>query len=108
LKLLSREKAAEYLGVLPETLASWACTKRYNLPFIKIGRLVKYRLEDLDNFIKQRTVSFENASNLNHKKLKENALQKKSVRDEYDNLREEFKALEASMIKFKSKMEKLK
>lgn len=55
-ELLTREQAAEYLGVTPQTLAIWACVKRYNLPYVKIGRLVKYRLPDLDAFIARRTI----------------------------------------------------
>ena len=49
--LLSRAEAAAYLGVAKQTLAIWSCTKRYDLPFVKIGRLVKYRVADLDKFI---------------------------------------------------------
>ncbi len=55
-KLLSRKEAAEYLGVKISTLQNWACTKRYNLRFIKVGRLVKYRKEDLDEFLHRRTI----------------------------------------------------
>lgn len=54
--LLTREQAAEYLGVTPRTLAVWACVKRYNLPYVKVGRLVKYRRADLDAFITRRTI----------------------------------------------------
>ena len=43
-ELLSRAEAAAYLGVAKQTLAIWACTKRYELNYVKIGRLVKYRL----------------------------------------------------------------
>ena len=53
--LLSRKEAAEYLGVTVHTLAVWKCTGRYNLPCIKIGRLAKYKLNDLDDFIQRRT-----------------------------------------------------
>jgi predicted DNA-binding transcriptional regulator AlpA len=49
--LLSRRQAAHYLGVTEQTLAIWKCTGRYNLPTVKIGRLVKYRQADLDQFI---------------------------------------------------------
>jgi hypothetical protein len=49
--LLSRKQAALYLGVSEQTLAIWKCTGRYNLPTVKIGRLVKYRQADLDHFI---------------------------------------------------------
>lgn len=54
--LLTRRQAADYLGVTPRTLAVWACSKRYQLPYVKVGRLVKYRQEDLDAFIEQRTI----------------------------------------------------
>jgi hypothetical protein len=49
--LMSRREAATYLGVTEQTLAIWKCTGRYNLPCVKIGRLVKYRQLDLDAFI---------------------------------------------------------
>ena len=49
--LLSRKEAAKYLGISEQTLAIWKCTKRYDLPFVKIGRLIKYRKSDLDGFI---------------------------------------------------------
>lgn len=54
--LLSRDQAAKYLGVKVSTLAVWACTKRYNLTFIRVGRLCKYRLTDLDAFIARNIV----------------------------------------------------
>lgn len=49
--LRSRAEAAAFLGLAPNTLAVWACTKRVPLPFVRIGRLVKYRQADLDAFI---------------------------------------------------------
>lgn len=54
-QLRSRAEAAQYLGVAPQTLAVWACTKRYYLPLVKIGRHVKYRQSDLDAFIERNT-----------------------------------------------------
>ena len=51
--LLSRKEAAAYLGVNGRTLANWLCAKRYELPVVRIGRLVKYRQSDLDTFIDQ-------------------------------------------------------
>lgn len=48
--------AAKYLGVSEQTLAIWRCTKRYPLPYIKIGRLVRYRLSDLEAFLVLRTI----------------------------------------------------
>lgn len=55
--LLSRNEAAEYLGVKPQTLSVWATTGRYNLPYIKVGRSVRYRQSDLDEFLLARTVT---------------------------------------------------
>lgn len=59
--LLSRKEAAEYLGVSESTLAIWKCTGRYQLPCVKIGRLVKYRRADLDAFIERNVVTREAA-----------------------------------------------
>jgi hypothetical protein len=49
--LLTRQEAADVLGLQPNTLAVWQSTKRYNLPSVKVGRLRKYRLSDLQAFI---------------------------------------------------------
>jgi excisionase family DNA binding protein len=56
-RLLTRSEAAAYLGVKPQTLAVWATTGRYKLPFVKVGRTVKYRVTDLDAFLEGRTVT---------------------------------------------------
>jgi hypothetical protein len=55
-KLLSNKEASAYIGVLPGTLEAWRYAKRYPIPFIKVGGLVKYRHSDLDVFLDQRTV----------------------------------------------------
>jgi predicted site-specific integrase-resolvase len=55
-RLLNRVEAAEFLGVKPQTLAIWATTGRYSLPLIKVGRLAKYRLSDLERFLERRTI----------------------------------------------------
>lgn len=61
-QLLTRKEAAEYLGTTEGTLAVWSCTKRYGLPFIKVGRLVKYRINDLEDFLTKRTQNGERDS----------------------------------------------
>lgn len=53
-RLLNRKQAAKYIGFTPETLAVWACTKRYDLKPIKIGRSVRYLLSELDAFLYER------------------------------------------------------
>jgi excisionase family DNA binding protein len=57
--LMSRKQAAEYLGVKEQTLACWVTTKRYALPYVKVGRLVKYRREDVDLFIQENRFSLD-------------------------------------------------
>ena len=58
-QLLTRKQAAEFLGVKESTLAHWKCTGRYNLTSVKIGRLVKYRVTDLEKFIEKGVSSDE-------------------------------------------------
>ena len=58
--MINRKLADEYLGVTPATLAIWACNKRYKVPFVKIGRLVKYRKSDLEAFIDERSIKINN------------------------------------------------
>jgi len=53
----SSHEAANILGVAPETLAIWRCTKRYPLPYIKIGRKVFYKGADIQAFIESRTIN---------------------------------------------------
>lgn len=52
--LLTEQQAAEYIGVSPGTLSVWRSTGRYCLPFLKIGHKVRYRLSDLEAWIKSR------------------------------------------------------
>ena len=54
---MTREEAAAYIGVVPQTLAVWASTGRYGLKFQKVGRSVRYRRADLDAFLAARTVT---------------------------------------------------
>jgi excisionase family DNA binding protein len=55
-ELLTREQAAAYLGVRPQTLAVWASAGRYNLPMVRVGRSVRYRVADLEKWLSARTV----------------------------------------------------
>ena len=54
-ELLTTEDAAAYLNIKPQTLNNWRVTGRYALPFIRVGRLCRYRMADLDAFIAART-----------------------------------------------------
>jgi excisionase family DNA binding protein len=57
LPLIDEHNVAIRLGVSRATLQAWRCTRRVNLPFIKVGRLVRYRQEDIDAFIAAHTES---------------------------------------------------
>lgn len=52
--LLNETEAAKILGVAPGTLSVWRSTGRYNLPFVKVGRNVRYRPSDLDEWLDGR------------------------------------------------------
>ena len=53
--LLTGEQTAVVLGVQPATLQNWRCLGRHNLPFVKVGRLPRYRVGDLIDWISKRT-----------------------------------------------------
>ena len=55
-ELLSREQAAQYLGIKRSTLEAWA-TRGGGPPFCKFGRLVRYRRKDLDAYVERNLVS---------------------------------------------------
>jgi excisionase family DNA binding protein len=55
-ELLTREQAAEYLNIKPQTLAKWASQGLNELPMVRVGRCVRYRREHLDRWIEQNTV----------------------------------------------------
>lgn len=53
--LLDQNQAAQLLHVTPGTLSVWRSTGRYSIPFVKVGRSVRYRLSDLNSWIESRT-----------------------------------------------------
>jgi hypothetical protein len=56
-KLVSPDRAAQVLDTTIQTLANWRATGRYALPYVKVGRLVRYRESDLAAFITANTVA---------------------------------------------------
>ena len=48
------EQAAGYLGCTPETLRVWVSQRR--VPYIKVGRLTRFRKKDLDEYLEQNFV----------------------------------------------------
>lgn len=55
--LLTPRQAADQLQMSEGTLNVWRCTKRYDLPYVKVGRSVRYRPADIAQFIEARTVA---------------------------------------------------
>jgi len=55
--LLTTKEAADFLGIPVRTLENWRCNQRYDLPYIKIGRLIRYRMTDLENWVQVHTVT---------------------------------------------------
>jgi predicted DNA-binding transcriptional regulator AlpA len=55
-QLLKPEAVSKLLGVSQQTLAIWRCNKRYALKYVKVGRYVRYRYQDVMDFISDRTI----------------------------------------------------
>ncbi len=49
--LMTPEHAAHALGVSIRTLAAWRSGGRNTLPYIKVGRLVRYRAADIAGWL---------------------------------------------------------
>ena len=56
---ISPEITGKFLSITPRTLSIWRCTGRYNLPYFKAGRMVRYRIPDVIEFKARRIRSFE-------------------------------------------------
>lgn len=57
--LMKPEHAAHALGVSVRTLAAWRNSGSHSLPYVKLGRLVRYRGCDLTDWL-QANVRFGN------------------------------------------------
>lgn len=55
--LVDEKAAAEILDVSPGTLSVWRSTGRYALPFVKVGRKVRYSRAALESWLSARTRS---------------------------------------------------
>lgn len=52
-RLLEVQEAAEYLGLSVSTLNKWRCYGE-GPKFVKLGRAIRYRMSDLDEYIALR------------------------------------------------------
>ena len=53
--LVGEKEAAVILEVTPGTQKVWRSTGRFAIPFLKVGRLAKYRRSTLENWLESRT-----------------------------------------------------
>lgn len=53
--LVDETEAAEILDLAPGTLSVWRSTGRYSIPFIKVGRKVRYSRTALNAWLDSRT-----------------------------------------------------
>ena len=55
-RLMTPAEVAELLGVREQTLTAWRHRGSQELPYVKAGRLVRYKKEDVERFVQMRTV----------------------------------------------------
>lgn len=55
-KLLTTQEVAGFLGIAPNTMEIWRI-KGEGPKFVKCGRYVRYRRQDVENYIELRTVT---------------------------------------------------
>ena len=53
-QLLTTAQAAEVLGIAEGTLTTWRCTRRTELPYLKVGRCVRYKRSDIEAWAQSR------------------------------------------------------
>ena len=56
LTVMTVQQASEYLGLAVSTLNKWRCLGGGPV-FIKMGRAVRYRIEDLETFVQKSKAS---------------------------------------------------
>lgn len=55
-KLLSAGQAAEILGLKESTLAQFRWRGDKRLPWVKMGKSIRYKLADIESFIERSTI----------------------------------------------------
>jgi len=65
-KIVVEKGAAEFTGFAVQTLRNWRFLGK-GPPYLKIGRSVRYQLDDLDAFLSDRRIEPENDNFINNK-----------------------------------------
>jgi len=55
-RLVDEREAARILCVSPGTLSVWRSTRRWPLPYAKLGKAIRYSTAALEKFVAERTV----------------------------------------------------
>jgi excisionase family DNA binding protein len=53
-EILTIGKLSKYLSVSPNTIYSWISRKK--IPYIKLGRLVRFNRQDIDKWVQEKKV----------------------------------------------------
>ncbi len=53
-RFLGIKELAEYLGLTKGTLYVWVCQRR--IPYLKVGKLVKFDLQEIEEWLKEKRV----------------------------------------------------
>ena len=53
-RFINKEELAQYLGISVNTIRSWVWMRQ--IPYVKLGKLVKFDLQEMENWLKIRTV----------------------------------------------------
>ena len=64
-ELLTPEQVARLTGLSPETLAQWRSQKR-GIPYLKMGRAVRYHPSDVQNYLEGCRVSVSDPKERRH------------------------------------------
>ena len=59
-KYINLEEAAEYLGIKQVTLRSWIKNPKVEIPVRKIGRFWKFKVSEIDEWVKSGKSAIEN------------------------------------------------
>lgn len=54
-------EVADYLSISVRTLAKWRSIGSPNIPYIKVGRCIRYKKSDLEAYLDEHTVNGEGA-----------------------------------------------
>jgi excisionase family DNA binding protein len=74
--LMTPKEVAEFLQIKEQTLLVWRHYKRYNLPYVKIGRRVFYKEKDVKDFLDARTIKYTERKHTDKHEKKGLALEK--------------------------------